>query len=104
MADFDRYEQLRKDGKIDIVPFGEVPAKDSDFFEVYEMGKSRLDQISYKYYNSPDYGWLIMQANPEYGSIEWRIPDGSTLRIPYPLGTSIQNYQDSIENYYKRYK
>lgn len=104
MADFDRYEQFRKDGKIDIVPFGEIPVKDSDFYEVYEKGKTRLDQVSYKYYNSSDYAWLIMQANPEYGSIEYRIPDGVTLRIPFPLGTSIQDYQDSIDAYLKRNK
>lgn len=102
MADFDRYEQFRKDGKIEIVPFGEIPVKDSDFYEVYEKGKTRLDQVSYKYYNSSDYAWLIMQANPEYGSIEYRIPDGVTLRIPFPLGTSIQDYQDSIDAYLKR--
>lgn len=102
MADFDRYEQFRKDGKIEIVPFGEVPVKDSDFYERYEKGKTRLDQLSYKYYKSPDYAWLIMQANPEYGSIEYRIPDGVTLRIPFPLGTSVQDYQNSIESYYKR--
>jgi len=104
MADFDRYEQFRKDGKIDIVPFGEIPVKDSDFYEIYEKGKTRLDQVSYKYYNSSDYAWLIMQANPEYGSIEYRIPDGATLRIPFPLGTSIQAYQDSIDAYLKRNK
>lgn len=102
MADFDRYEQFRKDGKIEIVPFGEIPAKDSDFYERYEKGNTRLDQLSYKYYKSPDYAWLIMQANPEYGSIEYRIPDGVTLRIPFPLGTSIQDYQNSIDSYYKR--
>ncbi len=103
MATFDRYEQFRKDGLIELVPFGEIKGKDSDYYEIYKRGETRLDLLSYQYYNSPDYAWLIMQANPQYGSVEYRIPDGVTLRIPFPLGTSLQDYQDSIEQYKKRY-
>lgn len=93
---FDRYQQFRTDGEIEIVPFAEVPVKDTDFYETYKQGGERLDQISNRYYNSSDYGWLIMQANPEYGSIEYRIPDNSVLRIPFPLATSLQDYQESV--------
>jgi hypothetical protein len=50
-------------------------------------------------YGSPDYAWLIMQANPEYGSIENFIPDGVTLRIPFPLDVTINNYLDDIKTY-----
>ena len=45
-----------------------------------------------------------MQANPQYGSIEFEIPDKSVLRIPYPLNQSIQDYRASIEEYKKLYK
>ena len=45
-----------------------------------------------------------MQANPQYGSIEFEIPDQATLRIPYPLSRSIQDYRASIEDYNKLYK
>ena len=100
---FDRYSQFRKDGEIELVPFGEIPVKDSDFYEVYKKNGQRLDQISYKYYGSPDYAWLIMQANPQYGSIEFRIPDSVTLRIPYPLASSLQAYQESINEHKKLY-
>lgn len=100
---FDRYEQFRKNGKIEMVPFGEVPESSSDFFEIYKKGQTRLDQVSYKYYKDANYAWLIMQANPAYGSIEYRIPDGVTLRIPYPLSSALQGYQQSIENYKKLY-
>lgn len=102
-SSFDRYQQFRKDGEIELVPFGEIPKKDTDFYEVYKQGKERLDQISYRYYGSPDYAWLIMQANPNFGSIEFRIPDGVTLRIPYPLTSSLQSYQESINNIKKLY-
>ena len=104
MASYDRYSQFRQDGAISIVPFGVVPPKDTDFFETYIKGKTRLDIISYQYYNDSNYGWLIMQANPQYGSIEFEIPDGARLRIPYPLSQSVQDYRASVEEYKKLYK
>ena len=62
MPSYDRYSQFRQDGEISIVPYGEVPPKDTDYFEVYYHGKTRLDILSYQYYNDSSYGWLIMQA------------------------------------------
>lgn len=96
---YDRYSMFRKEGEIGIVPFGEIPKKSSDLFETYEKGKTRLDILSFNYYNDPNYGWLIMQANPEYGSMEFEIPDKSVLRIPYPLKQSIDDYEQSIKQY-----
>lgn len=104
MASYDRYTQFRQDGSISIVPFGIVPRKDTDYYEVYRRGQTRLDILSYEYYNDSNYGWLIMQANPQYGSIEFDIPDMSTIRIPYPLSQSLQDYRASIEEYNKLYK
>lgn len=98
---FDRYSQFRDGNTINIVPFAEVPVKSTDRYEIYRKGKTRLDLLSYQYYESPDYAWLIMQANPEYGSMEFAIPDGSEIRIPYPLSASIDDYQKEVENYKK---
>lgn len=103
MKDFDRYSQVRKGNEIGIVPFGEIPVKNGDKYIIYEKGKTRLDLISYEYYGSSSYAWLIMQANPQYGSLEYRIPDGSELRIPYPLDASLSDYQASIEKNKKYY-
>ena len=104
MSSYDRYAQFRQDGDISIVPYGKVPAKDTDYYEVYYKGKTRLDILSYNYYNDSSYGWLIMQANPQYGSIEFEIPDKVVLRIPYPLSRSLQDYRASIEEYNDLYK
>ena len=101
MATYDRYTLLRENGDFKIVPFGKIEPKDSDFFELYKKNETRLDLLSYKYYNDPNYGWLIMQANPEYGSMEFEIPDGAELRIPYPLNVSIDSYELSIRKYYE---
>ena len=59
----------------------------------------RLDQLSYQYYNDADYAWLILQANPQYGSLEYHIPDNVELRIPYPLNDAILRYESSISLY-----
>lgn len=103
MKSFDRYVQLRTGNEIEIVPFGEVRKKSTDRYIIYEKGKTRLDMISYQFYGSPDYAWLIMQANAKYGSLEFRIPDGSELRIPFPLEPSLSDYQKSIEKNKKYY-
>jgi hypothetical protein len=45
-----------------------------------------------------------MQANPTYGGLEFDIPEGTTIRIPYPLITALQSYQQEIDNYDRFYK
>lgn len=96
---YDRYDLFRKDGKIEIVPFIKIPKKSSDINIVYKKNETRLDIISYKYYGNPDYAWLIMQANPSLGSMEYDIPDGSTVRIPYPLDLTIEDYIMAVNQY-----
>jgi hypothetical protein len=36
------------------------------------------------YYNNPYGGWLIMLANPEFGGLEFNIPNQTVIRIPFP--------------------
>lgn len=101
---FDRYNLVRSDDGVGILPFAEIPSQSSDFYEIYEKGKTRLDQLSYKYYGSSDYAWLIMQANPSLGTMEFDIKDKSEVRIPYPLASALDGYKESIKNYKKLYK
>ena len=98
---YDRYTKFRVNGDTIFPPFVKIAAKESDYFEIYEKGKTRLDILSYQYYNDPDYAWLIMQANPEYGAIEFLIPDKAQIRIPYPLNATLAQYETDIENYKK---
>lgn len=100
---YDRYNRFRVDGKISVPPFIKIFPKSSDFFETYKKGLTRLDNISYDYYGDPSYDWLILMANPELGNLEFEIPDGATLRIPYPLALTIENYANQIERYIKLY-
>jgi hypothetical protein len=99
METFNRYSQFIANGKVDIVPYINIIKKNTDKYVLYNKKTMRLDKLSYDYYKNPDYGWLIMQANPEYGSIENFIPDGVVLRIPFPLEETINLYLKNINDY-----
>jgi hypothetical protein len=96
---YDRYASVRTENDFRMLPFGEIPKSKNDRIIIYKKGQIRLDQISSQYYDSPDYAWLILQANPELGSIENFITDGSVLRIPYPLEDTINIYLNDIKTY-----
>lgn len=103
MAFYDRYKKFRRDGKILHVPFIEIPVRSTDYYTYYKAGETRLDLLSYQYYGDPSYGWLIMAANPEYGSLEFKIPDGVRLRVPFPLDSVISQYNTDIDTYEELY-
>lgn len=99
---YDRYEEFRSNGNVRVLPFLKIPRKNTDQQITYN-GSKRLDIISNDYYNSPNFGWLILQANPEYGGLEFDIPDGAVLSIPYPLNESLQQYERAIIRYKNLY-
>lgn len=103
MANYNRYKNFSDNGEMKLVPFAEIPVKSSDLYEHYVCGFTRLDILSQKYYKDPNYGWLILQANPEVGGLEFMIEDGYLLRIPYPLDLSLSAYEDSIKLYKELY-
>ena len=96
---FDRYERFRTNGTFRVVPLIKIPVYDTDLYITFDKTKMRLDNLSYKYYSSPDFAWLIMLANPELGSLEYLIPDGSKMRIPYPLDIALSRYEKNVTNY-----
>lgn len=95
---FDRYKKFRTDGGIETVPFINIPKRDTDYYKIYNKRKDRLDIISYDYYGDADFVWLILQANAQYGSIEYELPDQVELRIPYPLNEVLENYMNEASN------
>ena len=100
---YNRYKSFVVDGAFKKVPFINIPISATDCYAFYELGKTRLDLLSYQYYNDPNYGWLILQANPSYGSLEYKLNNNSRLRIPYPLESAIQRYEDELKKYVKLY-
>lgn len=95
---YDRYQKFRENGQVRLVPSIKLPQNSSDIIITFEKNKMRLDSLSYKYYGDPNYGWLILLANLKYGSMEFEIPDGVSLRIPYPLNIALSSYEEQLTN------
>lgn len=99
MRYFDRYSEFRDDGSVSMMPFVPILDCETDLFVVFDKSKMRFDTLSYKYYGDPNFGWMILQANPELGGYEYLVKDGVTLRIPYPLESAINRYKSSVRSY-----
>lgn len=100
---FNRYNGFVINGQQTVVPYVSLPAKATDKKFIYKNSQSRMDKISQQFYGTPYFGWLIMQANPQYGGLEWEIPDGTILTIPFPLLTSLQDYKSALDTYFYYY-
>jgi len=96
---YNRYDDFFIDGQFRIVPGIEIPIRRSDKYITYKKGRTRLDKISDEIYGTPVFGWLILQANPLAGSIEFQIPDNFIIRVPFPLNNALQEYKSAIELY-----
>jgi hypothetical protein len=95
----DRYQYFENEGSFRIVPGIELPIKGTDRYFQFKKGKDRLDKISQEYYGTPLFGWLILQANSQFGGVEFLIPNNVYLRIPFPLITSLQDYKGAVDTY-----
>jgi hypothetical protein len=100
---YNRYSNFLINGQQTVVPYVNLPQKTSDRIYVYKVGRSRLDKISQEFYDAPFFGWLILQANPQYGGLENNIPDGAILVVPFPLTSSLQDYKGALENHFYYY-
>ena len=100
---YNRYNLVYINGEQTVVPYVAIPTKPSDKVYVYKVGVSRLDKVSQEYYGTPFFGWLILQANPQYSGMENNIFDGAILSIPYPLVTSLQDYKSAVEAHFFYY-
>jgi len=97
--DYDRYEVVKNtDGTIDMLPFAKISESSSDLSEVWVLGRSRLDKLALKYYNNPFYDFFILYANPEYAD-QFDIPDGTLIRIPFPIDRVKQEYETFLRKY-----
>jgi hypothetical protein len=100
MADYyDRYASFRTNGNMKPIPGIIIPDSSSDKNMVYKQGLTRLDKLSQMYYNNPYSGWLIMLANPEFGGLEFNIPDMTLIRIPFPFDSAVGRYITQVTNH-----
>ncbi len=101
-VDYNRYAILKRgDGTTGSMPFVKLPVNPSDKFETWNLGFSRLDKLSQKYYGNPFYDFLILYANPQYLS-EFDIPDNTLIRIPFPLGKVMADYEAILNAHEKQ--
>jgi hypothetical protein len=98
-VDYDRYAILKNsDGTTDSMPYVNLPANASDKFEYWNTEFSRMDKLSQKYYGNPFYDFLILYANSQYVN-EFDIPDGTLIRIPFPLSKAKSDYEAILTTY-----
>ena len=100
---YDRYNGFRFNSVVKPIPGITIPESTEDTLVVYKKGKSRLDIISNDYYNNPYSGWLIMLANPQYGGLEFNIPDNTIIRVPYPFDSAMQRYMAQVSTHITLY-
>lgn len=100
---YNRYSNFLINGEQTVVPFVTLPSKTSDKTYIYKVAKSRLDKVSQEFYGTPYFGWLILQANPQFGGLENYIYDGAILTIPFPLIPSLQDYKGALDNHFYYY-
>ena len=103
MSYYNRYNEFIVNGDYIMVPGIKLTQKSSDRRVAYKVGKSRLDKLSQQYYDAPYFGWLILQANPQFGGQEWDIPDGTIITIPFPLMQSLEDYKTKLDQYFLYY-
>ena len=94
---YDIYQKFRLDGQILKVPYIKIGHVNSDLYITFDKSRMRMDTLSYKYYGDANYGWLLMLANPQFGSMEFNIPDKVLFRIPYPLQSALVRYENEVD-------
>lgn len=100
---YDRYIGFRANSNMKPIPGINIPEESTDKTMMYKQGLSRLDKLSQMYYNNPYTGWLIMLANPQYGGLEFNIPDMTLIRIPYPFDSAVSRYTTQVRIYKSLY-
>lgn len=96
---YDRYEDFRYNGQLKPMPGIYIKQAANDKTVLYKLGETRLDKLSNTYYNSPLFNWLIMAANPQFGGLEFLIPDQSIIIVPFPFESAINRYVSAVNNY-----
>ena len=95
--DYNRYEIFENDdGTIDQLPFVNIPENPSDKYETWNEGQSRLDKLATRYYGNPFFDFLILYANPQFID-QFDIPDGTVIRIPFPLDKARTDYENALK-------
>lgn len=100
---YDRYDKFRVENEVKPVPGIVIKPSPTDKQVLYKAGRTRLDKVSQEYYGNPYHGWLIMLANPQWGGMEFDIPDGTKIRVPFPFTNAIDRYILEVKKHKELY-
>lgn len=100
---FNRYNDFKINGELKTQPHIFIGELSSDKFIKFKKRFDRMDILSNRYYNNPYCGFLIMMANPHLGGLEFDIPNGTLIRIPFPLESAIERFNKEKNNYINLY-
>ena len=100
---YDRYENFRANSEIKPIPGIPMPVSPTDKQVLYKAGRTRMDRVSQEYYGNPYHGWLIMLANPQWGGMEFDIPDGEPIRVAFPFTSAIERYILEVKKHKELY-
>ena len=96
--DFYKYLKDPKNPKnLKDMPPVKISRRNSDKYITYDRNKNRLDYIAGQIYQDETLWRLIMWANPEY-FVEFDIPTGTVIRVPYPLNDVISEVSKNLIN------
>jgi phage tail protein X len=98
----DRYENIptKKAGKLNVVRSTLYPTIQPKPGDIYVLTNTtdRLDQLSYKYYGSVKYWWIIAHANKlSKGSMA--LESGLKIFIPRDINPILEEYSNLNEFY-----
>lgn len=91
------YKPLKENDTLKDMPPVQISSRKTDKFIVYHREKMRLDYIAGEIYEDETLWRLIMWGNPEY-FLEFDIPEGAVIRIPYPLNEVMAEVNSFIIN------
>ena len=78
------YDYLKRGNEIKNMPSITIDVRETDKYVSYNSKTTRIDRIVGDIYEDETLGRLVMWANPDY-TYEFDIPDGTVLRVPFPL-------------------
>lgn len=94
---FDFYKPLKENDMLKDMPPVQISSRKTDKLIVYKKELMRLDFIAGEIYSDETLWRLIMWANPEY-FLEFDIPDGTVIRVPYPVNDVLAEVKNFIIN------
>ena len=97
--DYTKSKKVNKKSVFKQTLYPKIPLRDDDIY-IYSRESDKLEHVSYRFYGTPEYWWVIAKANNiSKGSIF--LEPGKQLRIPNPTSiTEILNSMDELNSLY----